>query len=96
MDILSLMKLTLLLILQYIKALSFNRCSTYDKERLWNGEPSKSLIRCTHFLTRNHISHTPTFGDLFDLVVNCGGEGLKQFMENTRRNAAYTSKDAVI
>ena len=56
----------------------------------------KSLLRCTHFLARNHIAHTTNFGDLVDLVVTCGGEDLKQFVDKAGKNAHYTSKDAVV
>ena len=41
----------------------------------------KSLVQCTHFLAGNHIAHTT------DLVVTCGGEGLKRFMKKVGRNA---------
>lgn len=51
----------------------------------------KSLIRCTHFLARQHIPHTTNFDKLVDLVVSCGGEDLKHFLENAGRNATYTS-----
>ena len=50
-------------------------------ERLKNRLAIKSLLRCTHFLARNHIAHTTNFGDLVDLVVTCGGEDLKQFVD---------------
>ena len=65
-----------------------------ERERLKYREAIKSPIRCTHFLTRNHIAHATTFGDFVDLVVSCGGEDLGQFIENAGRNATYTSKDA--
>ena len=50
-------------------------------ERLKNRWAIKSLLWCTHFLARNHIAHTTNFGDLVDLVVTCGGEDLKQFVD---------------
>ena len=56
----------------------------------------KSLLRCTHFLARNHIAHTTNFGNLVDVVVTCGGEDLKQFVEKAGKNVHYTSKDAVV
>ena len=65
-------------------------------ERLKNRAAIKSLIRCTHFLARHHIAHTTTFSDLVDLVVSCGGEDLRLFIEKAGRNAVYTSKDAVV
>ncbi len=65
-------------------------------ERLKNRLAIKSLLWCTHFLARNHIAHTTNFGDLVDLVVTCGGEDLKQFVDKAGKNAHYTSKDAVV
>ena len=50
-------------------------------ERLKKRLAIKSLLRCTHFLARNHIAHTTNFGNLIDLVVTCGGEDLKQFVD---------------
>ncbi len=64
--------------------------------RLKNRLAIKSLLRCIHFLARNHIAHTTNFGDLVDLVVTCGGEDLKQFVDKAGKNAHYTSKDAVV
>ena len=49
--------------------------------RLKNRLAIKSLLQCTHFLARTHIAHTTNFGDLVDLVVTCGGEDLKQFVD---------------
>ena len=67
-----------------------------ETERLKNRAAIKSLIHCTHFLGRHHIPHTTTFSDLVDLVVDCGGEELRLFVERAGRNATYTSKDAVV
>ena len=64
--------------------------------RLKNRLAIKSLLRCTHFLARNHIAHTTNFGNLVDLVVTCGGEDLKQFVDKAGKNAHYTSEDAVV
>ena len=61
--------------------------------RLKNRLAIKSLLLCTHFLARNHIAHTTNFGDL---VLTCGGEDLKQFVDKAGKNAHYTSKDAVV
>jgi hypothetical protein len=41
-------------------------------------------------------SYTTNFKELVDLIVKCGGEGLKQFIESAGRNAMYTSKDSVV
>ena len=65
-------------------------------ERLKNRLAIKSLLRCTHFLARNHIAHTTNSGDLVHLLVTCGGEDLKQFVDKAGKNAHYTSKDAVV
>ena len=56
----------------------------------------KSLIRCTHFLTRQHIPHTTNFDKLVDLVVACGGENLKHYLENAGKNTMYTSHIPVV
>ena len=66
------------------------------QERARNREAIKSLIRCTHFLVRNHIAHTTNFQKLVDLVVSCGGESLKLFMASAQKNAVYTSHIAVV
>ena len=65
-------------------------------ERMRNRAAIKSLIRCTHFLTRQHIAHTTNFSTLVDLVVSCGSEHLKYFMEKMGKNAMYTSHTAVV
>ena len=49
--------------------------------RLKNRLAIKSLLRCTHFLARNHIAHTTNYPGGWDLVVTCGGEDLKQFVD---------------
>lgn len=66
------------------------------QERMKNRAAVKALLRCTHFLVRNHIPHTTNFEKLVDLVVSCGGEALTHFMENAARNAVYTSHVAVV
>ena len=65
-------------------------------ERMRNRAAIKSLIRCTHFLARQHIAHTTNFSTLVDLVVSCGSEHLKYFMEKMGKNAMYTSHTAVV
>ena len=62
-----------------------------SQERMKNRAAIKSLIRCTHFLARNHIAHTTIFDQLVDLVVSCDSEPLKYFMEKAGKNATYTS-----
>ena len=49
--------------------------------RLKNRLAVTSLLRCTHCLARNHMAHTTNFGGLVDLVLTCGGEDLKQFVD---------------
>ena len=56
----------------------------------------KSFICCAHFLAHQHIPHTTNFDKLFELVVSCGGEDLKNFLDRTGRNAVYTSHVAVV
>ena len=41
-------------------------------------------------------AHTTNFDKLVELVVCCGGDDLKRFIESAGRNATYTSKDTVI
>ena len=66
------------------------------QERMRYKAAVKSLIRCTHFHASQHIAHTTNFSKLVDLVVSCGGEDLKYFMEKTGKNATYTSHIAVV
>ena len=67
-----------------------------EQERLMNRAAVKSFFRCAHFLARQHIPHTTNFKKLVDLVVSCGGEDLKNFLDRTGRNAVYTSHVAVV
>ena len=41
-----------------------------------------SPIRCTHFLACQSIPYTTNFDKLTDLVVSCGDEDIKYFLEN--------------
>ena len=61
-----------------------------------NRKAIKSFFRCAHFLSYQHIPHTTNFNKLVDLVVSCGGEDFKKFLEQTDRNAMYTSHIAVV
>ena len=65
-------------------------------ERAKNRAAIKSLIRCTHFLTREHVAFSTKFEKLVDLVVSCGSHDLKIFLENAPKNASYTSRVAVV
>ena len=55
----------------------------------------KALIRCPHFLARQHIAHSTNFEKLVSLVVACGGEDLKTFLEPAGKNVMDTSRIAV-
>ena len=61
-----------------------------------NRKAIKSFFRCAHFLAHQHIPHTTNFDKLVELVVSCGGEDLKNFLDRTGRNAVYTSHVAVV
>ena len=69
-----------------------------DEEKWKNRAAIKALICCTHFLAHQHIAHTTNFDKVrvVDLVVSCGGENLKTFLETTGKKAKYTSKIAVV
>ena len=60
------------------------------QEREKNRAVMKSLVRCTHFLTWHHISHSTYFTQLVDLVVSCGARELEVLIENASKNAVYT------
>ena len=47
-----------------------------------------------HFLTEQHIAHSIHFEKLVNLVVSCGGQDLKIFLESAVQNAVYTSRVA--
>ena len=66
------------------------------QERAKNRAAIKSLIRCTHFLTRQHIAHSTNFSKLVDLILSCGAQDLKVFTDNAAKNATYTSRAAVV
>ena len=51
------------------------------QEREKNRAAMKSLVRCTHLLTRHHIAHSTNFTQLVDLVVSCGARELQVFVE---------------
>ena len=56
----------------------------------------KALICCTYILARRYIPHTTNFDKLADLIISCGAEDWKRFIERARKNATYTSKIAVV
>ena len=67
-----------------------------EQQKKRNRAAIKALVRCTHFLARQHIPHTTNFDKLVELVVSCGGQDLQAFVENAGKNATYTSKMAVV
>ena len=67
-----------------------------EQEKMKNRMAIKALTRCTHFLARRHISHMTNFDQLVDLIMSCGAEDLRKFLERTGKNASYTSKIAVV
>ena len=66
-----------------------------DEEKMKNRAAVKALIHCTHFLAHQHIAYSTNFEELVGLVVACGGEDLKTFLESAGKNAMYTSRIAV-
>ena len=56
----------------------------------------KALIHCTHFLAQRHIPHMTNFDELVDLIVSCGAEDLRRFLDSAGRNATYNSKVVVV
>ena len=66
-----------------------------DEEKMKNRAAVKALIHCTHFLAHQYIAHSTNFEKLVNLVVACGGEDLKTFLEFAGKNAMYTSRIAV-
>ena len=61
-----------------------------------NRAAMKCLILLTHFLTKEHVAHSTKFEKLVDVVVRCGSQQLKQYLETAPRNATYTSRVAVV
>ena len=70
--------------------------SVAEEERVKNRKAVKSFLRCAHFLAQQHIAHTTNFEKLVELVVSCGSEDLKKFLDTTGRNATYTSHVAIV
>ena len=66
-----------------------------DGEKMKNTAAVKALIRCPHFLASQHIAHSTNSEKLVSLVVTCGGEDLKTYLESAGKNAMYTSRIAV-
>ena len=65
-----------------------------EQQRLQHRKAIKALIRCTHFLAHQHITHTTN--KLVQLVVSCGGETHQTFHDRAGGNATYTSKMGVV
>lgn len=66
------------------------------RKRAENRAAVKCLILLTHFLTKEHVAHSTKFEKLVDVVVRCGSQHLKKFLETAPRNARYTSRVAVV
>ena len=66
------------------------------KKNLKNQMAIKALIRWTHFLACHHIPHTTNFDERVDLILRCGAEDLKWFLERVGKNATHMSKTAVV
>ena len=61
-------------------------------QREKNRAAMKSLVCCTHFLTRNHIAHSTNFTQLVDLVVSCGARELQVFC--LKKCSVYISRSS--
>ena len=57
-----------------------------DDEKMKNRAAVKALIHCPHFVALQHIAHSTNFKKLVSLVVACGGEDLKPFLESAGKN----------
>ena len=67
------------------------------QKRAQNRAALKCLILLTHFLNKEHVAHsTGKFEKLVDVVVRCGSQHLKQFLETAPTNALYTSRVAMV
>ena len=66
------------------------------QERMKSRAAIKAFIRCKHFIAHQHIPYTTNLEKLVDLVVSCGGEHLKHFLETGGKYAMYTSHVAVV
>ena len=64
-------------------------------KRAQNRAAMKCLILLTHFLTKEHIAHSTKFEKLVDVVVRCGSQQLKQYLETAPRNATYLDEGPV-
>ena len=53
------------------------------------------MLYTFNFLACQHIAHSTNFEKLVSLVVACGGEDLKTFLETAGKNAMYTSQITV-
>ena len=61
-----------------------------------NRAAMKCLILLTNFLTKEDVARSTKFEKLVDVVVRCGSQQLKQYLETAPRNATYTSRVAVV
>ena len=66
-----------------------------DEEKMKNRAAVKALICYSHFIAHQYIAHSTHFEKLVSLIMACGGEDLKTFLESAGKNAMYTSQIAV-
>ena len=57
-----------------------------DQEKLKKRMAIKAFIRCAQFLAHRRIPHTTNFDKLVDLIISCGVEDLKRFLEKAGKN----------
>ena len=78
--------------LQAVQAASAYEASLHVVQQLQSMSEQKRMrsLHSLHTLCQ-HIPHTTSFDRLVDLVVSCGGEDVKSFLERTGRNAVCTS-----
>ena len=61
-----------------------------NEEKMKNRAAVKAFICCPHFLACQHIAHSTNFEKIVSLVVACGGEDFKTFLESAGKNVMYT------
>ncbi|ORU94135.1 MAG: hypothetical protein A6F71_09160 [Cycloclasticus sp. symbiont of Poecilosclerida sp. M] len=66
-----------------------NNFRMFKQKRAQNRAAVKCLILLTHFLTKEHVAHSTKFEKLVDVVVRCGSQHLKQFLETAPRSASF-------
>ena len=72
-----------------------SQAQNVGEANIYKIEAIEALLRCSHFLAHQHITHTTNFDKLVELV-SCGGETLQTFLDKAGGNTTYTSKIAVV